>query len=132
MKYNISAIQCAVARLDNWTDVEFKGPKSTETYWYKGLRPEEVASAECGTMAGCTTAWQLPQYVNSYNAILPVIQNQDYDTIVKILYVLDLEVFDGWHDRCLVALLKQTPLQICVGLLKGKDMWKPEYERNSI
>jgi hypothetical protein len=65
---------------------------------------------------------QLPQYTNSYSAIIPLIQKLSDDLMHKFCYSLH-----GWDATssvtAMINFVKLTPLELSIALLKVSDLY---------
>ncbi len=100
----------ALAELDGYSHLETSGPWHT---W-------------CGAdLTG--EAYTIPDYLTSYNAIIPLIQKQPKDVqldfMVCLLNLLNLEVNDMVSCWSLMKLLQATPAQLCEALLRATGKW---------
>lgn len=63
----------------------------------------------------------LPDYLHSYDAIIPVIQKQDRKIIVRLILS-----FKGRNDVArMFDWIQYKPAQLCEALLRATGKWKP-------
>lgn len=65
---------------------------------------------------------RMTAYLTSYDAIIPLIQKQDYEFKVGV-YNFFTEMDAGW-TTCAVSMLDATPAQLGKALLKATGKWK--------
>ena len=64
---------------------------------------------------------QLPHYTTSYDAIIPLIQKQEYAIRADIFESFACDT--SWTEHALM-MLGSTPLQLCEALLRATGKWK--------
>ena len=72
------------------------------------------------TMLGDPSFVVLPDYLGSYDAIVPLIQKQNYAVRSEIFNSFDTD--KGWTSQA-VDMLLATPAQLCEALLRATGRW---------
>lgn len=90
-------------------------------FWYKNLKPEHCYTAELGALSGARADYDLPRYLTSYDAIIPLIQKQPK-------YVKEAVAAPWWTEfntdiSDMVDMLNATPFQLCEALLRATGKW---------
>jgi hypothetical protein len=97
----------ALAELDGFIEIGEKPFGKSELRWM-GLHKN----------AGCPSEWwDLPKYLTSYDAILPVMQKQPSEIQWKALR--DIHKTDSSYPKT----FSMTPAEICEALLKATNRW---------
>lgn len=107
----------ALAKLDGWTDIE-----SNYMGKFYGNQNGEKSSNDL-----------IPNYLNSYDAIIPVLKKQD-DLIKKNMIHILANIFYGdekpenqWYDCQVIAYHSATSAQLAEALLRATNLWKYSY-----
>jgi hypothetical protein len=109
----------AIAKLDGWT----RKPEFDYLAQLPTWDPRKIL--EQWEKDGSLTD-KLPPYLTSRDAIVPVIEKQDYGTQLRFIRELaKIVIADRWHERenYAMQLLKATPFQLCEALLRATNKW---------
>jgi hypothetical protein len=121
-----------VAKLDGWLDVKeytYKYDYMGETGELKQLQGR--SEANLGHLVG------LPKYLESRDAIVPVIEKQSKKVRVLIARALS-EIVLGrsrtwvtWLEDDIADLFLATPRQLCIALLKACGKWRGDFMKRA-
>jgi len=114
----------AIAELDGWTNIPMFGGSG---FWYQNFSELTRDSAEHGTLKGAHAEYQLPPYLTSRDAIVPVIEKQEYNIQLRFARALaKICDADRWHEKenYAMQILKSIPCQLCEALLRATGRWK--------
>lgn len=79
----------------------------------------DVSDMECHLEKGCDCKLEaLPRYLGSYDAIIPLIQKQDGETLFKIAQLICLAGSNYWTLG-----IRVPPSELCDALLKATGKW---------
>ncbi len=107
----------ALAELDGWNSLG-QDAEMTE-HWIQF--PREVISRLSYGEIRKQRVWCLPSYLTSYDAIIPLIQKQPKNILVRI--VLGIKKAENDVAR-MVDWLQLTPSQLCEALLRATGKWE--------
>jgi hypothetical protein len=106
----------ALAKLDGWKQhiVTVQSEHDYEEFRWHSTTDEREDSRN------------LPSYLTSYDAIIPLIQKQSLLVKVRLVKLLDLGIVDGWYDYLVVRILDSTPTQLAEALLRATRLWEKQ------
>ena len=102
----------ALAKLDGWE--RFEAWESFCGRWYVNTERQSVAMDD-----------YLPAYLTSYDAIIPLLQNQSMDVREAVCKCLGLK-----HDYC--AWISATPTQLAEVLLRATGLWEDPNDTTTV
>ena len=103
----------ALAELDGWNFVRVEKGKYTQAgclVWQNGV--ERGGFDDSQKMEYAMRIFGIPNYLTSYDAIIPLIQKQSNEIISRVAITLGAK-----HDWC--SILKASPAQLCEELLRA-------------
>lgn len=102
-----------LAELDGWEHVDVMATSFAD--------PSKLVPDGQRWFNGKRTERRLPDYLDSYDAIIPLIQKQDRKILVRIV----LGIKTGQNDVArMVDWLQMTPAQLCELVIRVHGRWK--------
>jgi len=108
----IEQIKCLGA-MDDWTQVDDHR---------RELRYKEYRVVD-GKMWTAISS-QMPDWLNSYDAIIPLIKKQALSVQISMLTNLYGRIEEKWLSVEVCCLFNSTPSQLCEALLRAVGEWK--------